>query len=387
MNNELLLINGLIIAEQNITKGKVVLCRNGKIAAIGNRDDFGSRPVQVIDLQGCYLSPGFIDIHVHGGGGADLMDGDIKNLQTMARTHALFGTTTLVPTTISAPWDKIRRVLALPLDYRQGPEILGFHLEGPWLNPAYRGAHSLHDLAVPDLKDFAKIEDFADKIILITLAPELKDADKIVNKLKQYNILPAIGHSAALYPDVCRAVSMGCRHVTHLYNAMSGVTKVNGLRRGGLVESALLLDELTVEVIADGKHIPPELLMLIYKLKGPAKMILVTDAIAPAGIFLGSEEQKAGNYMIKSGVAWMEDGVIAGSLACGITLIKNMVQLAKTSLPEAVRMFTATPAKIIGVGHRKGHLIQGYDADLVAFDQNYHVRLTVCRGEIFYIGL
>ena len=360
----------------------------------------GSR---VINAGGLYLSPGFVDIHTHGAGGADFMDGTEEAVLTACRTHLRHGTTTIVPTTLTSTFAELRSILEVLGRVRRGqglspgaagsmlfddlPEILGVHVEGPYFSPEQRGAQDPRFLKDPDPEEYASLLDACPWIVRWTVAPELPGALPMGRELARRGIVASIGHSNAVYEQVTEACRSGYTLVTHLYNGMSRLVRKDAIMHPGVAESALVLDELTVEVIADGMHLPPALLELTFKVKGPDRICLVTDSMRAAGqdvkeSILGSLSSGR-RVIVDEGVAWLHDrSFFAGSVATADRLVRTMSRVRGVSLPEAVRMMTLTPARVMGVHARKGSLRVGKDADIVLFDDDLRIRLVMARGRI-----
>lgn len=348
---------------------------------------------RIIDARGRYLSPGFVDIHVHGGGGAGSMDGRPEDILTIADAHARLGTTTLLPTTWAAPIaDQLAAIdcvlAAQPLS--RGAEIAGIHLEGPFLAPAQAGAQQPENLLIPKKTDWRALLRPGNGVRIMGVAPELLGAFALGEALAKSGIVASVAHSDATIDTVREASRHGFSDITHLYSGCSGMIRVNGYRVPGVIEAGLLLDEYTVQVIADGKHLPPDLLRLIYKCKGADKISLITDALE----FAATDLSEGAEYTQKNGMRVVyEDGVMklpsrqafAGSVATLSRCVKTMKD-AGIPLCEAVRMATETPAGRIGFGGRKGSVLPGYDADLILFDDDIRVSFVMSRGVIFREG-
>lgn len=384
--------NGRLLTPNGIIPNGTVLITGQTITAIS------TRPIDVpdaveIDAKGAYVSPGFIDIHVHGGGGADFMDGNVAAFRQIARTHARFGTTAMVPTTLTSSREKLFDTLAIyetaTAQNTDGACFLGLHLEGPYFAMSQRGAQDPRYIRNPDPAEYEAVLERSSSVARWSAAPELPGALAFGRHLRSKGVLAAIAHTDAIYEDVLAAVNVGYSLATHLYSAMSGVSRRNGFRYAGVIESAFLLDELAVELIADGAHLPAPLLKLAHKIKGPDQTVLITDAMRAAGMppgpsILGSLDDGLA-VIVEDGVAKMPDRqAFAGSVATTDRLVRNMINLAGIPLPEAVQMMTRTPAKIMGVLDRKGELAVGKDADLVLFDDNISIQLTMVEGRIVF---
>ena len=384
--------NGRIILADRILDGYSVIVEDGVISDVTRGNTAADK---VVDLGGRYLAPGFIDIHTHGAGGHDFMDGTEEAIKGACMTHLSHGTTSIVPTTLTCLNGELfnffevnRKVKA---DWHEGPNLLGIHLEGPFFNAAQAGAQDPKFLQLPTRENFMPIlEAGGADIMRISVAVELEGALELGEELKKRGIIAAIGHSDATYAEVAKAVEAGYRFVTHLYSGMSALHRVGPYRVLGVVESAYLFDELGVEIISDGKHLPPELLRLIVKNKGIDNICLITDSMRGAGMPEGSRP-KLGSLtngqetLIRDGVAMMPDlKAFAGSVCTTDRCVRTMYKLAGVSLPDAVRMMTANPARVLGIDGSKGTIAKGMDADLVVFDEDINISSVYVGGEPRY---
>lgn len=383
------IVGGRLILAGDIRKGLILYLEDGKIAAITPHDMPAD---EVIDAHGAYVSPGFIDIHSHGGGDADFMDGTSEAFLTAAEMHARHGTTTIIPTATSGTADEMAGMETAyeeaQLHNLRGADMPGLHLEGPYFAMSQRGAQDPRYVRNPDPAEYGEILKNTRHILRWSSAPELEGALDFARALQKRGILAAIGHSDADYDQVVKAVEAGYSHVTHLYSCMSTVHRKNAYRYAGIVEAAYLMDELTVEVIADGVHLPAALLQFVYRFKGPDKVALVTDSMRGAGMpdglsILGS--RKTGQQvLLEDGVAKLMDrSAFAGSVATTDRLVRNMVRLARASLIDAIKMATQTPAKIMKLNDR-GTLREGLRADIVIFDEDISVSRTIVNGRTVY---
>lgn len=321
------------------------------------------------------------------------MDGTVEAFLGAAMMHAAHGTTSMLPTTLTCPDEELYRVFqtykeASSLNSK-GSRFLGLHLEGPFFSPAQAGAQDPGYLKYPLPENYMGLLDATDDILRWSIAPELDGALDMGKELDRRGIVASIGHSDAIYEDVVKAFEAGYRHITHLYSAMSGITRRNARRYAGVIEAAYLIDGMTVEIIADGVHLPAPLLQFVYKFKGPEKTALCTDAMRAAGMpdgeyILGS--LKAGQpVIVEEGVAKLPDrSAFAGSVATTDRLVRTMVEIAGVPLQDAVRMMSCTPAEIVGVSERKGSLKEGMDADIVLFDEKIDVYATIIEGKLIY---
>lgn len=393
MNSKRLKItNGIILTPYRILENHAVWVEDGKIVGI-EPENINFERAQIIDAEGKYIAPGFIDMHTHGAGGHDFMDGSVEAFLGAAEMHARHGTTSLVPTTLTSSKEELLHTLSLFNEASEknvkGAQMLGMHFEGPYFSLKQCGAQDPKFIHDPDPAEYVPIILNSKDIIRWSAAPELKGAMEFGRFLMKHGILPSIAHTDAIYEEVAEAFENGFTHVTHLYSAMSGVTRRNAFRYAGVIESAFLIDEMTVEIIADGVHLPKSLLQLIYKIKGAGRIALVTDSMRAAGMpegksILGS--LKAGQEVIvEDNVAKLPDRTaFAGSVATADRLVSTMVFLAGVNMLEAVQMITSTPAKICGVFHRKGSISIGKQADLVVFDENINIHLTMVNGKVIY---
>lgn len=379
------LTNGKIITD-HILEGKNLWIENGRIVSITSRECPGA---QIIDVGGAYIAPGFVDIHTHGGGGADFMDGTVDAVKQAARMHLSHGTTTLLPTTLSYGMNSVEEAVRQIKEAGKDadlPNLAGVHLEGPYFSMEQAGAQNPVYITLPLRSDYEGIIKRAEGFIKRwSFAPELEGAPEFCEYLMLHGISPSIGHSNGEYKDVLNVYEMGCRMVTHLYSGMSAMVRKNAYRVLGVVESAYLLDDMTVEVIADGCHLPPELLRLIYKSKGPDKICMVTDSMRGAGMPDGpSVLGRISDGMpciIEDGVAKLTDrSAFAGSAATFDRLVRVFHKEAGVSLEDCVKMASTTPARMIGLSENKGKLCTGYDADIVVFDEDIQVKMVFVRN-------
>ena len=377
----MLKISNAKIIDEKITEGKVYV-EDGKIVAITNDNlPFDTE----IDALGNYVSAGFIDMHVHGGGGFDFMDGDAESVREAAKMHLLHGTTSIFPTTVAANREITEKAVENIKTAMDFPTIRGAHLEGPYFSLAQSGAQSPD--SIRDI-DFAEVEKLLKSGIIKRwdFAPERENSEKFTEILEANGVVSAIGHSDAIYDDVLKVYNKGCKLITHLYSATSTITRVGGYRKLGVTECAYLLDDMRAEIIADGSHLPPELLTLIIKLKGTEKISLITDAMRASGMpdgeyILGNKD--TGMKCIKeNSVAKLPDRTaFAGSVATCDMLIKTMYKKVGLSLVETIKMITKNPAEIMGLT-TKGLLKKDYDADIVIFDDDINVKYVIVDGKV-----
>ena len=386
--------NGRVLLLDRVIPNGVVVVRDGRVVHIGEGDIAVPGAVE-IDAGGRYISAGFMDIHVHGGGGHDFMDGTVEAFLGVAETHARYGTTAMLPTTLTSEKEALFDLFGV---YREavrrnvlGAQFLGLHLEGPYFALNQRGAQDPRYIRDPDPVEYEEIfVRSGGDIARWSAAPELPGAHKFARFLRERGVLVALAHTDALYDDAVAAFEEGYTLATHFYSAMNGVVRRDAFRYAGVIEAAYLIDEMDVEIIADGIHCPPPLLRLVYKIKGAGRTALITDAMRGAAMpegesILGSLKDGL-RVIVEDGVAKLPDrSSFAGSVATADRLVRNMVFGAGVSVVEAVRMITETPARILGVSAQKGSLAPGKDADIVLFDDQIFVSATIVGGRVIYL--
>ena len=387
------IINGQIITPYRIIKNGTLLINGHQIEAVAE-GDIEVPDYEVIDAKGNYVSPGFIDIHIHGGGGHDFMDATEEAYLKIAEVHATYGTTAMAPTTLTCAKEDLLKAIDLyksaDAKNTKGAQFIGMHLEGPYFALSQSGAQDPRYIRNPDVEEYKEVISYGENLIKRwSVAPELPGAIEMGKYLKSNGIIAAIAHTDAIYEEVLEAVENGYSLATHLYSAMSGVTRRNTYRYAGVIESAFLIDAMDVEIIADGIHLPPPLLKLVCKIKGPDRIALITDAMRGAGMpegesILGNKDTGL-KVIIENGVAIMADrSSFAGSVATTDRLVRTMVQMADVPLVEAVRMMSKTPATIMGVENTKGTITVGKDADVLIFDENINIKTTIINGKVIY---
>ena len=385
-----ILKNGTLITPIRIIKNGGIIIEEGKIVSIfdQNTDIKFDVSDKVIDVKSHYISPGFIDIHSHGGFGYDYLDGTVESFVKASEGHMKYGATSIVPTISSAPLEKILFVLdgfkEAKKRAKNGPNLLGIHLEGPYFSLEEKGAQDPRIIRKPNKEEYLKILNHSNDILRWSIAPEVEGALELGKILTERGILCAAGHTNALYEDMLKAYENGFTHITHLYSGTSTVRRINAFRYSGAVESAYLIDEMTVEIIADGKHLPESLLKLVYKIKGPDKICLITDSIRAAGLPEGEYTRPDGRkFVVEDGVAKLMDRTsFAGSVATVDRLLKTMTNIAGVSLQDSIKMLTLTPARIIKIEKYKGLLAPGKDADIVVFNDDFKMQLVMVNGNI-----
>ena len=384
-----LFINAKVILFDRIIENGAVRVVGEKISDIYEGKYEKRADDEIVDVGGLYLSPGFIDVHVHGGGGGYFSGADEDEIDAACKIHLAHGTTAMTYCIATMPGEliikaieKIREYVALD---RVRPDYLGIDLEGPYLSPACCGAMPPGYVRDPDPKEYVPLFDRFPEIIRMAFAPELNGADALADELVRRGIIGSIGHSDAYFDDVMNVYDKGIRCVTHLYSLTSTVRRKNAYRFAGTLEAAYLHDGMWVEVIADGCHLPAPLLKLIYKIKGADKILLITDATSGGGMTDNSRPY----YTWLGDPIILEDGVaklpsreaFAGSIATMDRVVRTMHTLAEVPLVHAVRMASANPARHLGVYDRKGSIEYGKDADLLIFDENVNVKSVYVRGK------
>lgn len=347
-----------------------------------------------IDAQGLYVAPGFIDIHTHGAGGYDFADGSVDDILNAAYVHATHGTTTVYPTSASMSFDctiqfakNVKK--AMESNTPGKPYIAGSHLEGPYFSQAQKGAQNPDYIKAPEYDEYSQYIAAGDGTVKrISYAPELDGSMELCDYLNKNNIISAFAHTDGIYEEIKPLVDMGCRIATHLYSGMNTVTRRKMQRKLGAVETAFLEDSVIAEVIADGVHLPIELLKLIYKIKGADKICLVTDSMR--GAAMGEGPSVLGpmhdgmDCIIKDGVAFLPDmTAYAGSVATTDRLVRVMHKGAGIPLCDCIKMMTQTPAKAMGLDKR-GQLSENYYADLVFFDEDIQIKKVFIEGKELY---
>lgn len=377
------IVNGRVLTPAGWLAGGSVEVRAGRIAGVWPQDR-APRGAEKVDAGGLYVTPGCIDLHVHGGGGADFMEATTEAFRTVAAAHAQHGTTALYATLAVFSPDTFRRAVRACEDVQRDPSdgasVLGLHLEGNYLNPAMKGGQPPAYISDPDPAEYRAMLASTDCIRRWSAAPELPGALEFARYASSRGVVVALAHTTADAGEVEAAYEAGFTHVTHFYNAMTGVHRAGEYKRAGTVEGVYLTDGMSVEVIADGIHVPAELLRLVYKFKGVGRTALVTDCMA-AGAVEGPAKAFDPRVIIEDGVCKLADrSALAGSIATADRLIRTMVREAGVPLADAVRMASETPARIMGITDRKGTLETGKDADIILFDDEITIRAVFVEG-------
>ena len=354
----------------------------GKIVAVTD----GELPFDTeLDASDEYVSAGFIDIHTHGGGGYPF-EGTVDDIVSGVNFHLTHGTTSICPTISAAPIDDMRRSLknveAAMQDERVLATIIGAHLEGPYLSLAQTGAQAGACITFPVKNDYEEIvKTYRGALARWTYAPEHDDGGEFARVMRDAGVVTSAGHTNATYKDMKLALDNGCHLVTHLYSCTSTVTRNQGFRSLGVIESTFLEDGIIAEIIADGKHLPPELIRMIYKIKGADGIIAVTDSLSLAGTDVKVGRMSSTDFIIEDGVCKLLDRTaFAGSIATADRLVRVLTKEAGIPMCEAVKTVTENPAKMMGLD-TKGALREGMDADLVVFDADVNVKAVFVLGQ------
>jgi len=392
------IIGGKTVTPYRVIEEGYIRVEEGEITAVGPLSTAGGEgrgleaveggATERVDVHGKVVMPGFIDLHVHGGGGADTMDATYDALNTMSLVHAAGGTTAMVPATVSAPMERVMRsVEAVEEAMRRGvrgARVLGIHLEGPYISRAQRGAQEEEYIREPTREEVQELVAHAATIKAITAAPEVPGVFGLAREMSSRGVLMSIGHSDATVYDVEKALEAGFTHVTHLYSGCSTVKRVNAFRYPGVIEAAYLFDGLSVDIIADGKHLPPYLIKLILKNKGVGSVNVITDAMRAAGMPPGKYKLGDQEVIVDQGVAWLPDrSAFAGSVSTMGEMAKVLIRDVGLSLTEVAAMTSTNPAKLLGL-KGKGALAVGKDADVVILNDDFSVYATIVEGKFAY---
>ncbi len=376
------IINGKIHTPQGWLKNGSVIINDNKILEVSNCD----LPVvgaKMVDARGMYIVPGGVEIHVHGGGGRDFMEGTEDAFRTAVDAHMQHGTTSIFPTLSSSSIPMIKAAAATTekLMAEKDSPVLGLHLEGHYFNMKMAGGQIPEYIKNPDPNEYIPLLEETNCIKRWDASPELPGALQFGKYVKSKGILVSVAHTQAEFEDIKAGYDAGYTHATHFYNAMPGFHKKNEYKYEGTVESIYLMDDMTVEAIADGIHVPPTILRLIYKIKGVEKTALITDALACAA----SDSKVAFDprVIIEDGVCKLADrSALAGSIATMDRLIQTMTFQAEVPLFDVIRMISETPSKIMGVYDRKGSLERGKDADILLLDKDLNVAAVWAMGKL-----
>lgn len=376
------IINGRILTPNGWLSEGSVLISDGKILEVTN-SDLAVIGAKIIDAKGMNIVPGFVSMHEHGAAGHDFTEATDYAFNTILDAHARHGATTQLATLSSSTFDTIKSAVKVceKIMAEDNPYLQGMHIEGPYLNPNMAGKQWGDVLKNPEEDEYRSLINSTNVIRRWDISPELPGAHDFARYATQKGILTAITHTEAEYEEIKAAFADGFRHAAHFYNAMPGFHKRREYKYEGTVESVYLTKGMSVEVIADGRHLPATILKLVYKLKGVEQTCLVTDSMKYAAN--DGKPVDDPRYIVDDGVCKLADhSSLAGSIATMDNLVKNMVQLAGIPLEDAVRMASETPARLIGLDSRKGSLQKGKDADIVILDKHINVRCVFAKGEM-----
>ncbi len=391
----------VVLPDGVLEDGAVVIdAQTGRIESVGPADAvfnslLKSGHAEVLEYPDGIVSPGFVDLHIHGAWDADFMDGTIEDFDVVCAFHALHGTTSLLATSTSAETERIVRMLETTREAiaggTRGSQVLGAHLEGPWLNPAMKGCHLERHCRPPLPAERRVVMKFAGVIRRVTLSPEVEGCLDFIRELASAGIVVSAGHSSMTYDEMQPAIEAGVRHVTHIFCAMSTTVRKGPWRHPGVLETTLADDRLTTEMIADGKHLPAALMRITWRCKGAERLCLVSDAMRGAGMPPGGRytfgPRDGTETIVGDGVAMLTDlSAFASSVTPLNWMVKNAAAMVGAPLHEAVRMASLTPATIAGLGQTKGSLEAGKDADVVVLNEDFSVRQTIVRGKLLDRG-
>jgi len=372
----------LVDATMDLAKGDITI-EGAHIDQVGPSNE---APGKVLDASQVIVMPGFIDVHTHGGGGFELHTTNAEQIRAYARWVPSTGVTAflagLVGTPNALPLEQIRAAVEATEDPGEGAEMLGIHLEGPYINVKRRGAHPPVWLRQPEPAETELIlSETKGHLHLLTIAPELPGAHAMITRLVEAGVTVSIGHTDATFEQAEEAIALGITHATHCFNAMRPLLH----RAPGPIAAIAKAPQVQGELIADGIHVHPEVMSLLVKILGPQRTIVITDALAAAGLPAGATFEFAGQMaQVICGAAHLADGTLTGSVLTMRQALCNMLEITHVSLSEAVGMLTLNPARAAHVDTRKGRLLPGYDADLLVFDHALNLQATICQGQLAY---
>jgi len=385
----LIITNGTVVTDELIAQGTVVTIGD-RIMYVGSEEE-GEKikkaaipgVFEIIDAQGGFIAPGLIDVHMHGSAGLELMDGTEEAVRTMARYLAEWGTIAFLPSTVTATKDRTRAVAQLVADYTGSPdeaEVLGIHLEGPYINEQYKGAQYGPAIRQADLRELEELYGIlGDKLRLVTLAPEMPGSLEAIHWLKERGVIASIGHTNATYEEALAGFEAGITHATHTYNGMRGLHH----REPGALGAILATPGIWAELIGDLVHVHPGAIRVLLRSVGVDRVVLVTDAVQSTGLpdgeyMLGDQE-----IIVQGGAARLKEGNLAGSTLTMLRAVHTMIQALDVSIPDAFRMASHNPAQSIDLGDM-GWIQEGNRADFVILTENFEVQKTIIAGRIAY---
>lgn len=374
------IVNGRILTPKGWLEGGSVIIEDNKIKAVSNID-LHIVDAEIIDAKGCYVVPGGIDLHTHGGGGRDFIEGSEDAFRAAVNAHMKHGTTTIYPTLSSSTIPSIEAACQVcqKLMAEENSPVLGLHIEGSYINPKQAGAQNPVLIKAPLPDEYETLLNKYSCIKRWDVAPELQGSVEFITECRKHGVLTALTCTRATYEDVVAAHDAGLSHAAHFYNAMPVVYKEHEFKVPGTVESVYALQDMTVEVIADGIHVPPVMLNVVYQIKGVEKTALITDSLA----YAASEGNVSSepSVILEDGVCKLADhSALAGSIATMDVLIRTCIHRAEIPMIDVFRMVSETPAKIMGIFDRKGSIEEGKDADIMMFDDDIDLTYVMQMG-------
>jgi len=384
----LVIINGQVITPSGIHANTHLIIENGTIKEITAQMP-EIEHATVIDAKNNYVAPGLIDHHIHGGGGHDFLEATPEAYYAIASAHARHGITAMYPTLAAHSIDTFYKAIdaceQVMDDPKNGARMLGLHLEGNYLNPVMKGGQLPEHIYAPDPNEYKALLERTNCIKRWSASPELPGALEFGRYATDRGVLVSLAHTTADYPVVQKAFDAGYTHATHFYNAMTGVNKKREYKHEGTIESIYLMDDMTVELVTDGIHVPPAILKLVYKIKGIERTSLVTDAMYAAAWPEAETSFNNPRLILEDGVCKLADrSALASSIATGDRMLRVMVEQAGIPLLDAVRMGAESPARVMGILDKKGSLEKGKDADIIIFDPEINIQTTIVEGRIVH---
>lgn len=381
----LALVGGKIVTPFRVVNNGAIVIEDGMISQIGKASEIRIQEhYEVIDVSQKILTPGFVDLLVHGGGGAGFADENHNSIKTASEYFLRNGSTTILASLFAKPeqqlLDDLHR-MAKYIKANPSTNIYGIHMEGPFLNPGLKGAMNEDYLWEPTVEGWEKLWKASEGLIkIMTIAPELTGASDVMRAAAKRGVVLSIGHSMATYAEIEVAIDNGAAHVTHIFNAMRPFHH----RDPGVILGSLLKNELKIELIADKYHVHPAVMELLLKLKGASGIILITDSIRAGGMHEGEYEFADQKVFMKDNKAYLQDGTLAGSTLTLNIAIRNLVESANTKLTDAVRMASLNGAKVLNIEHHKGILAVGKDADIAVLNERFEVEMTILNGKVVH---
>jgi len=383
MTERLLITNCRLFDQADSRRTTSVLIEDGIIGRVGQIDS-AAQCDNILDAKGRTIAPGFIDVHIQGAGGADILDATPEALKTISQTCARFGTTSFLATTVFTP-DQENKHLAVAGDYvgrdLAGANLLGIHLEGPFISPQKKGMILPECISAPSLQLLEKIQDVTNgRLRMMTIAPELPGSTPIIERLVSSGVVASLGHSNATYEQTLAGFDAGISHVTHLFNAMPPLHH----RSPGPLIAIFQAESVTAQLICDGVHIHPSVLKLAFGLLGPQRVIPITDGMQAIGLPDGKYFYNGIEYEARDGTARYKDGTLIGT-ALGLSqLLQRLITFTGCPPDVAIKTVTENPARLLGIEKRKGFIAPGKDADVILLDRDYSVNTTIVGGKVVY---